>query len=111
MTVSQEEQLYVEFVVRRGFTYRRTIALYSDAARTQPLNLTGLNVRLKAGEWKNLTPGAGLTIVENKVTLELTPTDTETAPKERIYFVLEVENPEPTENDGPVHGVFIFESL
>lgn len=65
--------LTYDFVVRAGSTWRRTIQLFEDKARTKPANLTGEEVKLVLENGPTLTDGHGLTIIraEGKITGEI----------------------------------------
>jgi hypothetical protein len=81
------------FDVLRGMTFRRTITLFEDEAKTKPLNLTGLTVKLTVAGDLTLTSGSGLVIspTEGKNAIRLTPTQTTAAPANVCHYVLTLE--------------------
>lgn len=95
--------------VTRGFTYRRLVTFYEDAARTKPFNLTGLTVKLTIAGLATLASGAGLTITPatGQVALKLTPALTLAfIPAQTHYYFSFEENAE--EIVGPLSGTMTF---
>lgn len=90
----------------RGGTYRATIELWADEARTVPLDPSGITATLYIVGYETLTVGNGLTFTTGKLEVALTPEQTANAPAAQHHYYVALDN--GTEKVFPVRGPFTF---
>lgn len=95
--------------VERGVTFRCKILLFEDAAKTKPLNLTGLTITLKIDGVANLASGAGLTItpLAGQIDVKLTPVQTRAVVVAQAHYCLFLEE-NAEEIVPPLNGTMTF---
>lgn len=95
--------------VERGVTYRCKILLFKDAAKTEPLNLTGLTITLKIDGVATLASGSGLTInvAAGSIAVKLTPAQTKAVVVAQTHYCLFLEE-NAEEIVAAIHGTMTF---
>jgi hypothetical protein len=98
--------------VERGVTFRCKILLFEDAAKTKPLNITGLTVKLVIEGVTTLASGSGLTInfATGQIAVKLTPVQTAAVEVAQAHYYLTLEE-NAEEIVPPIKGTMTFTDL
>lgn len=93
----------------RGFTFRCTITLYEDEAKTKPLPLGSYTIKLVIPGLGTLTSGNGLTInnATGAIAVKLTPVQTGAVVPAQLHYYLSLEE-NAEEIVPPVKGTIVF---
>lgn len=98
--------------VERGVTFRCKILLFEDAAKTKPLDITGLTAKLVIAGVTTLASGSGLTVIASpaSIAVKLTPAQTLAVEVAQAPYHLTLEE-NAEEIVPPIKGTMTFTDL